>query len=36
MGGVILAAVQNLHDPVDTAPGASLSTPIISDTPLER
>ena len=36
MRGVILAAVQNLHDPVDTAPGASLSTPIISDTPLER
>jgi len=36
MRGVILATVQNLHDPMDFASGASPPTPIISETPIDR
>jgi tRNA(Ile)-lysidine synthase len=36
MRGVILATAQKLQEPVDTAPGASLPVPVISETPIER
>jgi tRNA(Ile)-lysidine synthase len=36
MRGVILASIQNLHDPMESVPGTSLPIPIISETPLER